>query len=139
MLEVPFYACERRKCTQAAMKSVLKARLPGKDFSLEELEKLTEHSGAQLTLPCQAAYAFFNLRIPFTYYVKSSFQKSGNRSFFVEELKRTWEKYEEVLAHLNLDFVLKSINELKNSENIIVTEQKPRVMDIEQRIDEGRI
>ena len=139
MTNIPFYAAHGRRCGQTALKSILKAKLPERDFSHKELDELTFHSSDEMTFPCQIAAAFAQLGIEFFYPVSPGGFKRMNDNFEEDVFRLCGDHGERYLKYSSLGGIRKSVKLIRRSPGVVESETKPEVKDLERFLQEGRI
>lgn len=135
-MQIPFYLNRGRRCAQAAMKSVLAVRVPGKQFSLNDLARLTRQEEEQLTFPCQVAYTFNRLGVDFKYFIKGCFEDS----FEIPSLRKriaSMRPPNNLLTKINLLAIQESSRALSSSS--LVQGFLPTTSFLDEEISKGRI
>ncbi len=133
----PLHKNYGHRCAQATMKSVLKVRLPNRNFTFEELDNLTLHQDPQITLPIQIAYGFHQLQVPFEYYIKPeglTFAQSPNIQNYTQKAYGS-----KVTSNMNFIALNKSIKEVQNSSGIIAIKDKLPIETLERKIQQEKI
>lgn len=128
MLNIPFYQNQGYRCAQTAIKSVLKAISPKRDFSLKYLDEITERKEKQITWPCQIAYGLGKLGKNFDYFVKSGFE---NLTIEAIELRAKLEYPEVIYKNSNFTAIEDSINYLRQSKKFTATPARPSLVDLD--------
>lgn len=140
MLEIPFYPCEKRRCAQAAMKSALKAIMPERDFSFEELDELTKHSTRCMTSLPQVAMGFMKLEVNFRYYAKPGWANAVLANDFTGLIRKRFRELSEViLARTDLDSLKYSLNYIAKDPRVIEREEDITLEDIENMVTKNEI
>jgi hypothetical protein len=140
MLEIPFYITQGRRCAQAAMRSVLGARIPGRDFSYEELDKLTLHNEEEATSTPQIAFGFLQLGVKFEYFMKPNGINCVLGENFVDYLREFYgENAKYLLRKINVDSLRQSVIKLVESKSIFELSEKPKISKLEEMLDNNKI
>jgi hypothetical protein len=128
MLNVPFYLNHGHRCAQTAMKCVLKAVMPERDFSYKKLDKLVGYSEGRIVFPCQIAAGFLDLGIDFDYYVRSD----GLSQIVNENIEDYTRKFygrhcQELLGTVDVDALKDSAKKVLDSGKFIELTERPPV------------
>ncbi|MBI2658376.1 hypothetical protein HYX08_06825 [Candidatus Woesearchaeota archaeon] len=112
MLDVPFYEnkLEGNQCMQASMKSVLKHFLD-KEFSLQELDRLTGRKKGFWTWTSQIVTVLHDLGLDLKYYSKTDLGPFLEGEPFIR--KHFGKDADKILKFTDLPEVMKSIKKLK--------------------------
>ncbi len=129
-----FYKNHGHRCTQATIKSILKARLPDRNFTFKELDELTLHQNPQITFPIQIAYGFHQLGIPFEYYTKPNGLSTANSTASQVYFKQHYGK--ELISNINFTSLNKSIKELQSNKGVIELQSKPSLETLEKILEQ---
>ncbi|MFB6246638.1 MAG: hypothetical protein ABEI74_03545 [Candidatus Pacearchaeota archaeon] len=135
-LSVPFY--ENRgdgsQCMQVAMKSVLKHFLD-RDFSLEELDKLTGRKSELWTWIFQVVTALYDLGLKVKYYAKSDLEPFLEGEPFI---RRNFGKdSEKIIKFGDIPALIESVKKLLNYD--IFEKRKLSFDEIEYHIEQGHV
>ena len=136
LLSVPFYENkgDGNQCMQVAMKSVLKHFL-NKDFSLEELDKLTGRKTGLWTWTSQGVKVLCDLELEVKYYSKSDLEPFLEGEQFVR--KHFGKDAEKILKFTDLPVVLESIKKLLKYN--IFEKRKLPFGEVESHIKQGHV
>jgi hypothetical protein len=133
---VPFYENkgDGNQCMQVTMKSILKHFLD-KDFSLEELDKLTERKTGLWTWTSQVVIVLYDLGLEVKYYSKSDLEPFLQGEPFIR--KHFGKDAEKILKFTDLPVVLGSIKKLLKKD--IFEKRKLSFNKVEAHIKQGDI
>lgn len=136
-MKTPFYKNHGHRCAQAAIKSVIEARLPKKQIPFKELDKLTLHQEPEITLPAQIAYGLHRLGIPFEYCVKPNGLTLASSPASLDYFKQHYG--DKLISNINMASLNRSIEGLRGNEGVIEIQNKPSIKELEEIIREGKI
>ena len=136
IISVPFYENkgDGKQCMQITMKSVLKHFL-NKDFSLEELDKLTGRKAGFWTSTSQVATGLQDLCLKVKHYSKSDLEPYLQGEPFI--LKQFGKDAEKILKYTDMPVFLESITRLIKYD--IFEKRKLSFDEIEDHIKQGHI
>jgi len=141
MIKLPFYHNPGRHCGQAVMKIALKAIMPEKDFSYEELDKITMHDPKEWTSPPQLALGFIKLGVNFEYYIKPGFEKVSipnyARDYAAKNFKGNY--MNTLFKRVNFKPLEESVALISGDKRVIEREQDLTIKDLEKVIDNENI
>ncbi len=135
-LSVPFYENkgDGKQCVQVAMKSILKHFLD-RDFSLEELDRLTGRKNGLWTWISQCVIVLHDLGLKVKYYSKSDLEPYLQGEPFIR--KRYGKDSEKILKFTDLPIVLDSIKNLLKYN--IFEKRKMSFDEVESHIKQGYV
>lgn len=132
MLDIPFVKNENgAQCMQSAMASVLKYF--GKDYSLEELDKLTGRTDDRWTSSCQGVLVLHELGLNVHYYSRAEIEPFLQGEPYVR--KHFGPDAEEILKHADLDAWVKAAK--KVLELNVFENKKLSWQEVEENINKG--
>jgi hypothetical protein len=134
LLDIPFFKNDRDgdQCMQVAMKSVIKYYLD-QDYSLRELDKLTQRSENQWTWTPQIVASLHKLGLEVQYFSTIDAQRFvDDRSYFFDHYGNSAADFAEVI---DLDVVINSITEVVEKD--LFENKKVEISEIESAIDKG--
>ena len=109
-LEIPFYENKGGKqCMQAVMASILKYFL-NKEYSLEELDKLTRRTDKFWTNTSQGALVLHELGLKIKFYSKEDLEPFLEGESFIR--KHYGKDADKILKNMNLPIIIKTIKKL---------------------------
>jgi hypothetical protein len=112
ILKVPFYANtsgDGNQCYQVAMQSTLKYFL-GKEFSLEELDKLTRRKDGKWTATSQIVPTLYDLGLNVKLYSKSDLEPALAGESYLK--KMFGDDYEKVVKFIDVEVFVDSVKHL---------------------------
>ena len=112
VLEIPFYtnnSGDGNQCYQVAMQSVLKHFL-GKEFSLEELDKLTRRKEGKWTATAQIVPVLYDLGLNVRIYSKTDLEPALAGESYLKEM--FGKDYEKVVKFIDVGVFVDSIKHL---------------------------
>jgi hypothetical protein len=128
MLNIPFYLNHEHRCAQAAMKIVLKAILPERDFSYKQLDRLVDSSEGKIVFPCQIAAGFLEIGIDFDYYVKPNGLQQILDEDLEEYIKRFYGQHSQaLLSTFDINVLKDSARKVLDSGKFIGLTERPPV------------
>ncbi len=139
-MQIPFYINHGHRCAQTSMKSALKVILPNRDFSYEELDRLTIHSRDNLVYPSQIAAGLANIGVDFEYYVKTNWTDKASHGRIIHSIKEYYGIHaDKILSKTNLESLEESVSFLSNDKRVKEIEVKPSLNELESKLGRGKI
>ncbi len=136
LLNIPFYENkgDGNQCMQVAMQSVLKYFL-NKEYSLEELDKLTRRKAGFWTWTSQIVPVLHNLSLTVKYYANTDLQRFLEGEKYIQ--KHYGKDADKILKYSDVPVIIKAIRKVLNHE--IFEKKKLRGDEIEAEIKNGCI
>lgn len=134
LVEVPFYKNTENACMQVAMQCVLKHFL-NKEYSIQELDKITKRKEGLWTWTSQAVSALYNLGLDIKFYGKTDLELFLKGEEFIRE--QLGDDAEKVLKFSDMPVVIESIKTLIDSK--LFEKRVLNFDEIEKHLKEGTI
>ncbi|MBD3354415.1 hypothetical protein GF361_00340 [Candidatus Woesearchaeota archaeon] len=136
ILDIPFYKNDKdgNQCMQVAMKIVLKHFLD-KDYSLEELDKLTKRKKEKWTWTSQVVSVLYDLGLDVRYYSSVDLKDMLEGEGYVR--KTMGKEADRILKFMDVPVVLDSIKKLLEYD--IFEKKKLKFKEIEDLIEKGAV
>jgi len=119
-MDIPFYRqSDSGNCMQTQIKMALKYYFPEKDFSFEELDRLTGRTPGKWTWTSQLLPVLLDNGLDAYYYSSSSYDgiKEGGKEYILEYYGK--EDGQIMIDHTNFDSLYASIEKLEENEKFV--------------------
>ena len=135
-LNVPFYANDGdgSQCGQVTVRTAIKYFL-NKDFSLQELDKITDRKTGYWTWTTQMASALHDFGLKVKYYSKENLEPYLQGEQFIR--KHFGKDAEQILKHTDLPILMKSIHTIIGQQ--IFEKKELSLEDIESHLSKGHV